>query len=260
MRIRHRGKGSKMQQHHVHWVTNTTMSRWMQNTAKAPSLSPPHGTVWNGKGCCLSLQRWFRFFQPEEWASIKQSLITVLFICSFMLGWFLMRCRNLTNKCQHRRISDSHPLIQFEVRHRAFFSIWRKLASATALSSFMVRKIRCQTHLSQGPHSPPNPHPPISTSTCWLGMFSSSPRDLVFILGSSAAQSSYGFKALCCLLNHNTNCPSSGLNKRFLFFSFLFSVAEVPPVHMICLWGSLHLIKWAQPVSVGITHQSGKQR
>lgn len=159
MRIRHRGKGSKMQQHHVHWVTNTTMSRWMQNTAKAPSLSPPHGTVWNGKGCCLSLQRWFRFFQPEEWASIKQSLITVLFICSFMLGWFLMRCRNLTNKCQHRRISDSHPLIQFEVRHRAFFSIWRKLASATALSSFMVRKIRCQTHLSQGPHSPPQPPP-----------------------------------------------------------------------------------------------------
>lgn len=32
----------------------------------------------------------------------------------------------------------------------------KKLASASALSSFMVRKIRCQTHLSQGP--PPPPH------------------------------------------------------------------------------------------------------
>lgn len=83
--------------------------------------------------------------------------------------------------------------------------------------------------------------PPISTSTCWVGMFSSSPCDLVFISGPTAAQSSYGFKALHCLLNHNTNCPGSGLNKRFFFF---FSVSEVPLVHMICLWGSLHLIKW----------------
>lgn len=61
-------------------------------------------------------------------------------------------------------------------------------------------------------------------------------------LRPTAAQSSHGFKALHCLLNHNTNCPCSGLNKRFFF---LFSVSEVPPVRMICLWGSLHLIKWA---------------
>lgn len=54
MRFRCEGKGSKMRQHHVHWITNTTMSWWMQNTATALSLSPPHGAVWNGKGYGLS--------------------------------------------------------------------------------------------------------------------------------------------------------------------------------------------------------------
>ena len=76
--------------------------------------------------------------------------------------------------------------------------------------------------------------------------------------GPSAAQSSYGFKALHCLLNHNTNCPASGLNKRFFFL--LFSVGESPPCAYDVSMRLTALDQVGQPVSVGITHQSGKQR
>lgn len=76
-------------------------------------------------------------------------------------------------------------------------------------------------HIShRAPAPPPHPPPPhlhlnlltlhVLIFTVWFGVR----------LGPSAAQSSYGFKALHCLLNHNTNCPGSGLNKRFFFFGF----------------------------------------
>lgn len=49
--------------------------------------------------------------------------------------------------------------MQVEMRQRHFSPCEKKkLASATALSSFMVRRIRCQTHVSKGaPPSPPEP-------------------------------------------------------------------------------------------------------
>ena len=124
-------------------------------------------------------------------------------------------------RIKNRCISDSHPLIQLEVRH--FSPSEKKLASARALSSFMVRKIRCQTHLSQGAHAPPTPTPtrPSPPHPADWACSHRHRHDLVFMSGPSAAQSSYGFKAHRCLLNHNTNCPGSGWNKRFLFFFFL---------------------------------------
>lgn len=97
-----------------------------------------------------------------------------------------------------------------------------KLASASALSSFMVRKIKCQTHLL--PESRPLP-PSTLQPADWA---SSHPRHchLVFILDSQQQQqqqqSSHEFKALHRLLNHNTNCPGSGLNERFLVFLVFF--------------------------------------
>lgn len=109
-----------------------------------------------------------------------------------------------------------------------------KLAPATALPSFMVRKIRRQTHLSQGGSIVLNlltEHVLIFTN--WFGVH----------LRPTAAQSSYGFKAFHCRLNHNTNSPGSGLNENFFFF-FL-PVSEVPLTHSVwsvcearCTWSS----------------------
>lgn len=127
----------------------------------------------------------------------------------------------------------SRPQIELEKKGMgAFFSIWKEFASATALSSFMVRKIRCHTHLSQGaPHLNQNLltlH--VLIFAVWFGVH----------LRLSAAQSSYGFKALHCLLNHNTNCPSSGLNKRFFFFFLCLQLVKSSwsVCEALCTWSS----------------------
>ena len=140
----------------------------------------------------------------------------------------------------HHSFEDN--FIQEQTGMEHFSLSERKLAAATALSSFMVRKIRCQTHFSPGA-----PHPYLNLLTGHVPIFSVS---FGVHLGTSAAQSSYGFKAPHHLLNHNTNCLNSGLNKRFFFF---FSSHWSPPlVHMICLRGSPHLIKWASPSLWGL--------
>lgn len=105
------------------------------------------------------------------------------------------------------------------------------------LSSFMVRTIWCLTHHAQ---PPPLLHPHLNLLSghvlvlaVWFGVQ----------LGPTVSQSSHGFKALHCLLNHNTNCPGSGLNE--MGGGVCFQSVKFPLVYMICLWGSLHLIKWA---------------
>lgn len=59
---------------------------------------------------------------------------------------------------------------------------------------------------------------PPSPSACWLGMFSLSQYDLVFIFRPRRPNPATDSKhSLHRLLNHNTNGPSSGLNKSFFF-------------------------------------------
>lgn len=115
----------------------------------------------------------------------------------------------------------------------------KKLASATALPSFMVREIRCQTYGRL----------PISTSTCWLSMFSSSLWDVVFVLDPQQRNPHMDSKHSTVYLITIQNVPVLVWIRDFFFF---FPVIEVPLVHMICLWGSLHLIKWASPSLWGL--------
>lgn len=145
----------------------------------------------------------------------------------------------------HHSFEDN--FIQEQTGMEHFSLSERKLAAATALSSFIVRKIRCQTHFSPGA-----PHLYLNLLTGHVLIFSVS---FGVHLGTSAAQSSYGFEAPHCLLNHNTNCLNSGLNKRFFFQSL-----KSPPGAYDLSTRLTALDQVGQPVSVGITHQSGKQR
>lgn len=136
------------------------------------------------------------------------------------------------------------PHIQLEMRLGVFFSIWKKLASATALSSFMVRKIRCQTHLShRGPHRYLNllsGH--ILIFSVWSGVHLGAPQQCNPHMDS---------KHFTVYLITIQIVPVLVWIRDFFSFS-LYSDGEVPLVHMICLWGSLHLIKWASPSLWGL--------
>lgn len=122
----------------------------------------------------------------------------------------------------------------------------KKLASATALPSFMVREIRCQTYGRL----------PISTSTCWLSMFSSSLWDVVFVLDPQQRNPHMDSKHSTVYLITIQNVPVLVWIRDFFFFSSHWSTPGAYDLSMRLT----ALDQVGQPISVGITHQSGKQR
>lgn len=131
------------------------MMWWKQNKATSLSLSPPHGAVGNSRFCC-SEPHSFRFLHLRRRPQPKST--EALGGCngtfegdsnaSQCFGvYYHTRGVKIFIKFSRRQQSGANTRLQIRpIRHFSPSEI--KLASASTLSSFMVRKIKCQTHLS----------------------------------------------------------------------------------------------------------------
>lgn len=220
-------------------------------TAIDLSLSPPTGNRWNSSNFTLSSRLFYEFILMTKLFSL---IIFCLDGCNMMkrsyYSVYTSAHSNATLISIH--ISEQKAIQQkvlLQIRARGIFLHLIKLTPATALPSFMVRKIRCQTRFSQEGGA-------LCAETCWLGMFSSSTSDLVFFSGPQQSKSSYGFKTFHCLLNHKTNCPGSSFEWDFFFLP---PSKQSPTAACSMIQGSPHLIKWTSLSLLRITHQSAKR-
>lgn len=195
MWFRGRGKVSQIQQ----WMSDSEV--------KLLDAEHSHGSVSVSPWWSYVKQQLLSFIQNSfMFSPTRKSIKNIFDVCLFfyIVSEFEIEIKCVGNKCSS---GDSR-----NTGGDIFLHLKKKLAPATALSSFMVRNIRCQMRRSPGEGATIS-HLSLLTGyvlivTLWFGVH----------LLPSEVQSSHGFKALRCLLNHNTNDPSSGLNKRFLFF------------------------------------------
>lgn len=200
MWIRGRGGGSHIQ----HWMSSPEVKLLdAEHTHGSVSVSPWWPYV---KQQFLSFKQHSFTFSParESMKKIFVGLFNSLWIWDIFRISFSVKYVGNKYSCRWRG----------DTRNTGgdIFLHLKKLAPATALWSFMVRNIRCQIRCSPGEGATIS-HCSLLTGhvlvvTVWVGVH----------LLRSEAQYSHGFKALHCLLNHNTNGPSSGLNKRRFFF------------------------------------------
>lgn len=157
MWFRGRGKVSQIQQ----WMSDSEV--------KLLDAEHSHGSVSVSPWWSYVKQQLLSFIQNSfMFSPTRKSIKNIFDVCLFfyIVSEFEIEIKCVGNKCSS---GDSR-----NTGGDIFPHLKKKLAPATALSSFMVRNIRCQMR----PH--PGRGPPSPTSACWLGMFSLSHCDLVF--------------------------------------------------------------------------------
>lgn len=146
---------------------------WKQNTATSLSLSPPHGAVGNSSSRCSEpLPLRFLHLRKRPQPKSTKGFDRYNGTCegdsnaSQCFGTYYHMREGAGGLKYSSSFQEDGSLVQIRssrfgpIKHFSPSEV--KLASASALSSFMVRKIKCQTHLS--PES--RPLPPSTPPTC----------------------------------------------------------------------------------------------